>query len=81
MQFTRENIADDSLGKIDYSRSGSHEENDTLKEIWKFTTPGGNVSIVVAQEGVQTHYFSSDPKIEERGRMTNGCPMFNFPDK
>lgn len=75
MNFSRENIADDSRGKIDYSRAGSHEEGDTLREVWRFETSGGKVSFLVAQEGFQTHYFSSDPKTEERGRTYNGSPM------
>lgn len=74
MNFNHETTTD-SLGSIDYARSGSHEESDSLKEIWRFKTPGGTTSIIVAQEGVQTHYFSSDSKIEERGRAFNGFPM------
>lgn len=74
MNFSHE-VTKDSLGEISYSRSGSHEEGDSLKEVWRFETPSGKVSILVAQEGYQTHYFSTDPKTEERGRQFNGSPM------
>jgi hypothetical protein len=75
MNFTHEITSEDTTGKIEYARSGSHEEGDHLKEIWRFTTSSGKVSILVAQEGYQTHYFSSDPKTQERGRFYNGFPM------
>lgn len=74
MNFATELVADDKYGKIEYARSGSHEEGDSLKEIWRFTHTD-KVSIVVAQDGYQTHYFSSDSKTEERGRSYNGWAM------
>jgi hypothetical protein len=74
MQFNHE-VAEDKFEKIEYSRSGSHEEGDILNEIWRFTTPEGKVSIISAFNGYQTHYFSNDPKTEERGRQFNGWPM------
>lgn len=65
----------DATGTIDYARSGSHEEGDSLREVWRFTSPSGKVSIIAAHNGYQSHYFSSDPKTEARGREWNGAAM------
>jgi hypothetical protein len=73
-EFSHE-ITTDATGTIDYARVGSHGEDSTILEVWRFTTPNGRVSIVSACNGVQSHYFSSDAKTEERGRFWNGAKM------
>jgi hypothetical protein len=73
-EFSHETMTD-ALGTIDYARVGSHGEGDILLQVWRFTTPNGRVSIISAYNGVQSHYFSSDAKTEERGRFWNGAKM------
>lgn len=73
-EFSHE-ITTDATGTIDYARVGSHGEDSTILEVWRFSMPNGRVSIISAENGFQSHYWSNDAKTMERGQFWTGAPM------